>query len=577
MDRKSLVTAAKFATIATLALIALTSPGAAQAIGAMIDSPYDAAKLAFAALGTFAAARLASQAFGRGAVSVAELPTFPKYMTSRGLYQLGNWIFIAFASVFFLLLIYEHRQVFQLASMLSLLPAGAETTLLEAANNPTASYLVVIAAIGVIYLFILSKEHPWNVVLMLRDAIYRCISIPQLAGRIVDQIKIFLKVPEAARAEVVAGTPGLAEQDFRKDLNTPDRLWAETCYMKWWLTQGRDAGEDATFFAEQSFGFETLLRELRTVSRAMSAWKSSNGNSAEASLEDLFAQVKNLHSRFARLVACYLIYRNSSNKALAAEALEFGISIKYQRPNNPLKYWVLYLIVLLFAVYIGVYVSAIGYDLAAGQGLNSSQDINRTFQWMMYSTSNYGLAIIVVLLLRLAGNQLGHSFAVPHLITYCWTFVVAFIVGPLGLTLVLHFFGPARFQDIAVLQLLGANMKWGTGPALVCVYISYYLDRQNCADMPSLDQSTATVGWRALNAFGFATGVLLLLLPALMSIGQVPIPDDPWSGAKLRTVASGTLFAMTFALALAAQFCVRDESDKAVAGARAQAAPLRVA
>ncbi len=58
---------------------------------------------------------------------------------------------------------------------------------------------------------------------MLRDAIYRCISIPQLAGRIVDQIKIFLKVPEAARAEVVAGTPGLAEQDFRKDLNTPDR------------------------------------------------------------------------------------------------------------------------------------------------------------------------------------------------------------------------------------------------------------------------------------------------------------------------------------------------------------------
>ncbi len=55
-----------------------------------------------------------------------------------------------------------------------------------------------------------------------------------------------------------------------------------------------------------------------------------------------------------------------------------------------------------------------------------------------------------------------------------------------------------------------------------------------------------------------------------MSIGQVPMPDDPWSGAKLRTVATGTTFAMTFALALAAQFCVRDESDEA-AGRRSRA------
>ena len=75
MDRKSLVTAAKFASISTLALLALTSPGAAQVMGAMMDSTSDAVKLAFAALGTFAAARLASQAFGRGSVSVAEVPT----------------------------------------------------------------------------------------------------------------------------------------------------------------------------------------------------------------------------------------------------------------------------------------------------------------------------------------------------------------------------------------------------------------------------------------------------------------------------------------------------------------------
>ncbi len=575
MDTKSLVTATKLAFLSTLALIAPASPGAAQATGALMDSSYDMATWVIAALGTFAAAHFASQAFGRGSVSVAEVPTFPKYMTSRGHYQLGNWVFMVLASAFFLLLVFLHRQVFQLAAMLPIVPDGVATELVKAADNPTAPYLVVVVAIGAIYLLILKTEHPSNVLLMMRDAIYRCISIPQLAGQIVDQIKIALRVPEAARAAVIDSTPGLAEHDFRKDGNTPDRRWAEICYMRWWFAQKREAGEDATFFAEQSFGFDELLDEFRNVSRAMAALKA--GGAADMPLLELSEKLKSLHKRFARLVACYLIYRNSSRKALAAEASQFGIGINFQRPDNPLKYWVLYLIVLLFAVYVGVYVSAMAYDLATGQGLNASQDINRTFQWMLYSSSNYGLAIIVVLLLRLGGNQLGASFAVSHLITYCWTFVVAFIVGPFGLTLALLFFGPARFQEIGLWTLFGMNLKWGVGPALVCVYISYYLDRQSYADMPSVDHSRATVWWRLLNAFAFAAGVMLILFPALMSIGQVPVPGDPWSGAKLRTVATGTAFAMTFALALAAQFCVRDESTKVAAGARAQATPLPAA
>ena len=120
----------------------------------------------------------------RGSVSVAEVPTFPKYMTSRGHYQLGNWVFIALASGFFLLMVWQHRQVFQLAALVPIIPEGIAKALVDAATNPTAPYLVVVVAIGLIYLLILKFEHPWNVVLVLRDAIYRCISIPQLAGQI---------------------------------------------------------------------------------------------------------------------------------------------------------------------------------------------------------------------------------------------------------------------------------------------------------------------------------------------------------------------------------------------------------
>jgi len=41
-------------------------------------------------------------------------------------------------------------------------------------------------------------------------------------------------------------------------------------------------------------------------------------------------------------------------------------------------------------------------------------------------------------------------------------------------------------------------------PALVAVYISYYLDRQTARDPPDIDHSRGTFGWRLVNCFGFA-------------------------------------------------------------------------
>src|SRR6185312_11276431 len=171
-------------------------------------------------------------------------------------------------------------------------------------------------------------------------------------------------------------------------------------------------------------------------------------------LPDLFVKVNNLHSRFARLVALYLIYRNSSRKALAAEALQFGITISFPRYENPLEYWVLYLLVLLGSVYLGVYVSAVGYDLAVNHALSATQDMERTVRWMIYATANYGVAIIVILLLRLALNRFGDGVPMSHLITYCWTFLVAFVVGPIGLGVALKFLAPT-LHDTHLLVIIG--------------------------------------------------------------------------------------------------------------------------
>ena len=140
----------------------------------------------------------------------------------------------------------------------------------------------------------------------------------------------------------------------------------------------------------------------------------------------------------------------------------------------------------------------------------------------MFALTIFGPAIIAILLIRFVGQSLGTHFGQSHLITYCWTFAVAFVTGPLGLTVAVHYFGAASFQSKPVLQLFSEMLAWGFGPALVCVYISYYLDRQTWRDLPDIDHSYSTLAWRLLNCLGFAIVTVFLLLPPLLSIQAQP-------------------------------------------------------
>jgi hypothetical protein len=78
------------------------------------------------------------------------------------------------------------------------------------------------------------------------------------------------------------------------------------------------------------------------------------------------------------------------------------------------------------SVWVGVHASAIGYDVVTGNGWKM-QDPNLALNWVMCSATNFGLAIIVILLLRFLASSLESDIGKSH-----WTFLVAFLVGPAG-------------------------------------------------------------------------------------------------------------------------------------------------
>ena len=102
---------------------------------------------------------LASQAFGRRQVNVANVPTFPRYMTSPQQYRFGSIVFVIFASGFFLLLVYEHKEVARVADLFG---EGLAKNIIDAIKDDAAPYLLVVAAMCAVYLYCLKKEANWN-------------------------------------------------------------------------------------------------------------------------------------------------------------------------------------------------------------------------------------------------------------------------------------------------------------------------------------------------------------------------------------------------------------------------------
>jgi len=539
-------------SICLVFMVLAAGPALAQETNAFLGDPLWWAHAGFTGLAVIAAGRCAYQAFNRPPLQLADVPTFPKYMTSSPQYRLGSCIYVLFATGFFLLLVYLYREV---VSVMQAFGAPVPIKVADAAQNSSASYLLIIAVMGLVYLYLLTKEAQWNVLLMMRDVIQSWISIPMLANDVVAQIRCCLQVPGAAVAQVVGDSPGLNPEDFAKGKNTIDRKWAEVCYMRWWIVAKQGSGGDARFFEEKSFAFNNLLDEFKDAADV--------AKTRAASAEVLAKLVTKLHNNFSRLLACYLIYRNGDRRQLIAEAQKFGITLKGRTRDNPLEYSIVYILTLVGCVYVGVYLSAIIFDwIHNGSPLLKAireQDPN-IHSWIIYSAGNYGLTIILILSLRMGARAVGVGNSQSYLVTYCWTFLIALVTGPLILAILAKYVQPIEpYASMQPVALFFQMLVWGLGPALISVYISYYLDRQTASDLPSIDHSLSTVGWRLFNSFAFGAGTVLLLLPSLLTIPETPAVK--WPAPKLQFVSTGTTFLLSVGLALAAQFAFGKRSQ----------------
>ena len=271
---------------------------------------------------------------------------------------------------------------------------------------------------------------------------------------------------------------------------------------------------------------------------------------------DVAGKVEALRRQYCRLAACFLVFKNQTRKNALRDAKQFGVTITPDVPRaNPLRYTAIFFVAIMIAIYLGVSLSAMSWDLLHGN-LNGAlmQDPDLITWWIGYALAIYGTPILAVLLLRYLGWTIDPGQPNSYLISYATIFLVALGVSVICLAVAIKLAGTTPAATLPFWEIVVTRLKWGISPAVVAVYIAYHVDRQIDPLLPDIGSYEHwRLAQRLMSCVFF--GFLVAGFSALPAI-SISVSFTAWSVDKQRTVVIGTIFIIGLITALVGEFCL---------------------
>ena len=279
---------------------------------------------------------LSAQAFDRPLITLADTPTYPKYMARPSLYNFGKGLFVFLSLAIYALMVRYHTDLPQIIKALN--PEWYEP-LKGIIEDKDPSYLLIIIIASASFLLLLRIEKEWNFYLAFRDLVHSWVSIPYLTKTIVAQINDALHVPETEQAKLLSSHPDwrVDPADFSKNSESMDRVWAEVAYLQSWIQIQHGGGPATTFFSEESFAWGEINDQFDRLLALVGSRKDGFPTTEQQSLQ-LMKDISAHRNKLARLIACYLVFMNSSRSALFIAANKVGINLGPEESENPLRY-----------------------------------------------------------------------------------------------------------------------------------------------------------------------------------------------------------------------------------------------
>jgi ABC-type amino acid transport substrate-binding protein len=498
-------------------------------------------------LGMAFAGYWAYEAFDTRPIELGDGPALPRYMTQPSQYRLGATVFVGTCLLVYTLIAYFHRDLMPIVGALN---PELQHTIEKSMKDGSLPYPLAVIFSAAIFVSLLKIEKDWNPIFVLRRVVHGWISIPQIANALMVMMRDELVVPADARANVAGDpdAPYVTTGDFDKDRRSLDRRWAELCYIRLWLERHRAQGSHFTFFNEPSFAWEQLQADYYNARDRIVPLK--RGDVTDANIfADVAGKVEALRRQYCRLAACFLVFKNETQKDALRDAKRFGVMITPDAPRaNPLRYAAIFVATIIIAVYLGVSLSAMTWDVLHHQPVTVDSEI--ATRWMFYALANYGMPIMAVLLLRYLGWKSDRTQPNSYLTSYAMIFLVALFVAVVCLAIAQMIAGQIAMEDFG--QQLYKNVKWSISPAVVSIYMAYHVDRQIDPLLPDIGSLEHwRLPQRLMSCVFF--GILVTLFSALPTLA-ISVSRSAWPVSKLQIVILGTTFIVGLIMALVGEF-----------------------
>jgi arginine/lysine/histidine transporter system substrate-binding protein len=512
---------------------------------------------------------VAYQAFDAPPIKLGDGPTLPRYMTQPNQYRLGVVTFVSTCLLIYSLIAYFHQELLPIVGAIN---PELQRFIEKCMTNGSLSYPLVVIFSAAFFVSLLKFESDWNPIFLLRRVVHQWVAIPQIVSAIMIMMRDQLIVPASARSDVVddSETQFVTISDFDKDRRSLDRHWAELCYIRRWLEGYRAQGSHFTFFNEPSFAWLQLESEFYGARDRVAPLKRGEVTDSKI-FEDVAGKVDLLRRQYCRLAACFLVFKNETQKEALRDANQFGVKIALDPPRqNPLHYTSIFFAAIMIAIFFGVLLSALCWDLLHATPVDLSPDI--ATKWMFFALANYGMPIMVVLMLRYLGWRIDRSQPSSYLASYATIGLVAILVATVCLsiaqTIIAHLF-PGQMKIESFDLRLYDNVKWSFSPAIVCIYVIYHIDRQIDPLLPNIGPSEHWgLPQRLMSClfFGFLVAGVSMLQTLSISGSR-----SSWPVGKLQIVILGTTLIVGLVIALAGEFLLLPPTTSSEAGSPAPA------
>ena len=293
----------------------------------------------------------AYQAFDTPPIKLGDGPALPRYMTQPSQYRLGVIAFVGTCLLVYSLIAYFHKQ---LLPILGAVNPELQHTIEKLMKDGSLPYPLVVVFSAAAFVSLLKIEKDWNPIFVLRGVVHGWVSIPQIANALMVMMRDQLLVPTDARAKVAGDpdTPYVTVGDFDKDRRSLDRSWAELCYIRLWLERHRAQGSHFTFFNEPSFAWERLqatYEDARDRIVPLKRGELTHSNAGKI-FADVAEKVDAVRRQYCRLAACFLVFKNETQKDALRDATQFGLMITPDAPRaNPLRYTAIFFGTIIIA------------------------------------------------------------------------------------------------------------------------------------------------------------------------------------------------------------------------------------